>query len=170
MVQTKRKIDRLIVHCSATPEGRNDTVADIRRMHVQVNGWKDVGYHYIIHLDGTIHKGRDESVVGAHTKSYNANSIGVCYIGGVDKQMKPKDTRTPEQKKALLKILRELKYRYPDATIHGHREFANKACPSFDAKSEYSDLAGKPSKEDRPKSLWERLRDWLNGGEKGATA
>ena len=135
-----RDIDKIIVHCSATPEGRHTTVEEIKQWHLQ-RGWKDIGYHYIIYLDGTIHRGRPESVVGAHCSGYNKNSIGVCYIGGVAKDGKtPKDTRTEGQKRALREILNRLKRDYPKATIHGHNEFANKACPSFNVKEEYKNL------------------------------
>lgn len=135
-----RDIDKIIVHCSATPEGRHTTVEEIRQWHLQ-RGWKDIGYHYVIYLDGTIHKGRPEEVVGAHCSGYNKNSIGVCYIGGVDKDGKtPKDTRTEGQKRALREILNRLKRDYPKATLHGHNEFANKACPSFNVKEEYKNL------------------------------
>lgn len=135
-----RKINKIIVHCSATPEGKDFTAADIDRWHRQ-RGWRCIGYHYVIELDGSIHKGRDESVIGAHCSGQNANSIGVCYVGGVAKDGKtPKDTRTDAQKHSLLELLKELKAKYPNATIHGHREFAAKACPSFDAKSEYKDI------------------------------
>lgn len=135
-----RKINKLIVHCTATPEGRNVTVEEIDKWHKQL-GWKGIGYHYIIYLDGTIHKGRDEEKVGAHCAGYNANSIGICYVGGVLKDGKtPKDTRTEAQKQSMIKLLKELKSKYPNATIHGHREFAAKACPCFDAKNEYKDL------------------------------
>lgn len=135
-----RDIDKIIVHCSATPEGRHTTVEEIRQWHLQ-RGWKDIGYHYVIYLDGTIHRGRPESVVGAHCSGYNKNSIGVCYIGGVDKDGKtPKDTRTEGQKRALREILNRLKRDYPKATLHGHNEFANKACPSFNVKEEYKNL------------------------------
>jgi len=170
MGQTKRKIDKLIVHCSATPEGRNNTIDDIQRWH-KAQGWREVGYHYVIHLDGSIHKGRDEAVVGAHVRSHNKYSIGICYIGGMNaSNTAPKDTRTPEQKKALRQLLLELKGRYPDATIHGHCEFANKACPSFDAATEYAELVlPEPPKETKPKSFWERLIEWLKGGKKEVT-
>ena len=80
-----RKINKLIVHCSATPEGKDIKTETIRDWHVSGNHWKDIGYHYVIELDGSIHKGRDESVIGAHCSGQNANSIGICYIGGVDK-------------------------------------------------------------------------------------
>lgn len=136
-----RKITKIIVHCSATPEGKDIKTETIRDWHVNSNHWKDIGYHYVIELDGSIHKGRDESAVGAHCSGQNANSIGVCYVGGVAKDGKtPKDTRTEAQKQSLIELLKRLKEKYPNATIHGHREFAAKACPSFDAKYEYKDL------------------------------
>lgn len=136
-----RNINKIIVHCSATPEGKDIKTETIRGWHIKGNGWNDIGYHYVIELDGSVHKGRDESKVGAHCQGYNFNSIGVCYVGGVAKDGKtPKDTRTEKQKESLLALLKELKAKYPRATIHGHREFAAKACPSFDAKSEYKDL------------------------------
>lgn len=135
-----RNIDKIIVHCSATPEGRPTTVKDIDTWH-KASGWKEIGYHYVIYLDGSIHKGRSEEQIGAHCYGQNAKSIGVCYIGGLAKNSKvPKDTRTPEQKAALLELLKELKAKYPTATIHGHNEFANKDCPCFDVKTEYKNL------------------------------
>ena len=135
-----RKIDKIIVHCSATPEGKDYSVDTIRKWHLQ-RGFSDIGYHYIIYRDGSIHTGRDESVIGAHCKGHNSNSIGVCYIGGCASDGKtPKDTRTSEQRQSLLNLLKELKVKYPKASIHGHRDFANKACPSFDATKEYSSI------------------------------
>lgn len=134
-----RDIKEIIVHCSATPEGRNYTVEEIDRWHKN-RGWSGIGYHYVIYLDGSIHKGRDIEKVGAHCTNHNKNSIGVCYIGGCDKDMNPKDTRTQEQRDALIEILTRLKKRYPDAKIYGHRDFANKACPSFDATTEYAEI------------------------------
>lgn len=142
-----RKIDKIIVHCSATPEGKDVKTETIKDWHVNGNHWKDIGYHYVIELDGSIHKGRDESVIGSHCKGQNANSIGICYVGGCDAhrrlpngQLSPKDTRTKAQKQSLIELLKKLKAKYPNATIHGHNEFAAKACPSFDAKNEYKDL------------------------------
>lgn len=135
-----RKITTLIVHCSATAEGKDFTVADITRWHKQ-RGFRTIGYHYVIYRDGTVHAGRPEAEIGAHVSGHNANSIGICYIGGLATDNKtPKDTRTEAQKAALRALLTKLKAKYPAATIHGHREYAAKACPSFDAKTEYSDL------------------------------
>lgn len=135
-----RKINEIIVHCSATPEGRDYTVEDIDRWH-RKRGFVCIGYHYVIYRDGTIHAGRDVARVGAHCKGHNSRSIGICYIGGMDAQNRhPKDTRTDEQKKSLLSLLKHLRRQYPGAAIHGHRDFANKACPSFDATAEYANI------------------------------
>jgi N-acetylmuramoyl-L-alanine amidase len=104
-------------------------------------GFSDIGYHYVIYRDGSIHQGRSEDKIGAHCTNHNSISIGVCYIGGMDADNKnAKDTRTDAQKASLIELLKELKAKYPKATIHGHREFANKACPSFDALKEYADI------------------------------
>lgn len=136
----KRTIKELIVHCSATPEGKDYSVDTIRQWHLQ-RGFSDIGYHYVIYRDGSIHIGRDESIIGAHCTGHNTNSIGVCYIGGCASDGKtPKDTRTTEQKQSLVKLLKELKTKYPQASIHGHRDFSSKACPSFDATKEYSSI------------------------------
>lgn len=131
-----RKITKIILHCSATPEGRDYTVADIDRWHKQ-RGWQSIGYHYVVYRDGSVHPGRPVEQIGAHTSGHNANSIGVCYIGGVAADGKtPKDTRTPAQRAALRDLVELLRAEYPNATIHGHREFANKACPSFNVKTD----------------------------------
>ena len=134
-----RAIKKIIVHCADTPEGRDDRAADIRRWH-KAQGWNDIGYHYVVDLDGTIEPGRPIEKAGAHCTGHNADSIGVCYIGGCDKKMQPKDTRTDAQKASLLLLLKYLVAKYPGVTIYGHRNFANKSCPSFDAKKEYEEL------------------------------
>lgn len=132
-----RRIDWIIVHCTATFEGKNFTVEDVRAWHKK-QGWNDIGYHYLIYLDGSIHPGRAEEVVGAHCYGKNKYSIGVCYVGGLERgTRRAKDTRTPAQKESLIRLLRELKRKYPSAKIVGHRDLANRACPCFDAKSEY---------------------------------
>jgi N-acetylmuramoyl-L-alanine amidase len=133
-----RKINKIIVHCSATREGQHIDVDTIRDWHVNGRGWSDIGYHYVIYLDGTVHAGRPVERSGAHTKGQNSNSIGICYIGGVETDGKtPKDTRTPEQKAALDNLLFILTDIFANTTIHGHNEFAAKACPSFDVQAEY---------------------------------
>ena len=136
-----RRIDKIILHCSATPEGKDYTVAQIRQWHL-ARGFFDVGYHFMIYRDGSVHRGRPENQVGAHTTGYNPHSIGICYIGGcaATKNAKgeypPKDTRTPAQRAALVRLVAEMRKKYPGATVHGHNEFANKACPSFNVQKE----------------------------------
>lgn len=142
MKKSTRQIKYLVVHCSATPEGRNHTAKDIDIWHRQ-RGFDGIGYNYIIRLDGTVEEGRDVNKIPSHVKGYNKESIGICYIGGIDKNtLQPKDTRTPAQKEALKKLLIELKKMYPQAEILGHRDFPNvaKACPCFNAKIEYKNL------------------------------
>ena len=85
----------------------------------------------MIRLDGSIENGRPESEIGAHCRGHNTESIGICYIGGVDRHGCPEDTRTEAQKISLRKLVELLQSRYPGATVHGHNEFAAKACPSF---------------------------------------
>ena len=129
-----RKIDKIILHCAATPEGKDYTVAQIDGWH-RARGFKSIGYHYVICRDGSIHSGRSLSEAGAHCSGQNANSIGVCYIGGCAADGKtPSDTRTPAQRASLASLVKELLRQYPGATVHGHNEFANKACPSFNVK------------------------------------
>ena len=147
--KSKRRIDEIIVHCTATPEGQPRTVEQIRANHVAPvseggRGWSDIAYNYVVYLDGTVHEGRNVDVSGAHCKNHNANSIGIVYVGGVEndpkkayKDLKAKDTRTAAQKASLLSLLVDLRKLYPNARIIGHRDVASKACPSFDAKTEY---------------------------------
>lgn len=140
--RSKRQIKEIIIHCSATPEGKNYTVDDIRRWHKQ-QGWSDIGYHYVIGRHGELWEGRDVDVQGAHCAEggHNRYSIGVCYIGGVARDGKtPKDTRTLQQKAVMLQLLTDLKKLYPQAKIYGHRDFSSKACPSFDARTEYRNI------------------------------
>ena len=140
-----RNIREIIVHYSATPQGENFTVEQIRQMHL-ARGFSDIGYHWYIDHDGNLFKGRDENLAGAHTIGHNSISIGICYCGGCPSRSVKNwknigmDTRSEKQKSALLNLLKDLKKRYPNATIHGHNEFANKPCPGFDARKEYQNL------------------------------
>jgi len=136
-----RKINKIILHCAATPEGREVSLDTIRKWHLQ-RGFNDIGYHYVINIDGKISVGRDINRIGAHCSGQNRGSIGICYVGGMSKDMKKaKDTRTQAQKDSLIKLMHELIYKYnKDMTIHGHNEYANKACPSFNVQEEYANL------------------------------
>lgn len=131
-----RQINKIIVHCTATREGAPVSLDTVRRWHLE-RGWSDIGYHYLILLDGTIERGRPEEKQGAHVRGHNRDSIGVSYVGGVDRNLKAKDTRTQDQKDSLHNLLSNLMASYEDATLHGHNEFSNKACPSFDVSKEY---------------------------------
>lgn len=151
--KSRRIIKDLVIHCTASPEGRDLTVQDIRNMHLK-NGWSDIGYHYVIDLNGNIHNGRDVDMIGAHVSGHNSHSIGIVYVGGLGSNGKGKDTRTPKQKEALVKLLLELREFYPTARICGHRDFSKdlnnngiiepnewiKECPSFEARTEYKDI------------------------------
>ena len=147
--KSKRVITELIVHCTATPEGRPYSIEQCRRDH-KAQGWSDIGYHYFIDLDGKVYNGRDVDLVGAHCAAggHNQHSIGICYVGGLENRpntlysmLKAKDTRTDRQKAALFSLLLDLKTLYPNAGIYGHCDFEpKKDCPSFDAKTEYKRL------------------------------
>lgn len=134
-----RKINKIIIHCTATKEGHEVTAKQIDAWH-KARGWSGIGYHYVVGLDGKVESGRSIEEVGAHTKGHNRNSIGVCYVGGLDADGHPKDTRTEEQEDSLITLIEDLKERFPGATVHGHNEFSSKACPCFDAKEEYKDI------------------------------
>ena len=136
-----RNIKYIVIHCAATKEGQSIDIKDVDNWH-KARGWKGVGYHYFIKLTGVVQLGRDISQVGSHVAEYNSHSIGICYCGGCDSNGTPKDTRTQEQKMSLISIILDLKKRFPNAIVQGHRDFPNvhKACPSFDAKSEYKNI------------------------------
>lgn len=149
-----RTINLIVVHCTATVEGRDHDIDDVTKWH-KAKGFRTVGYHLLVKLDGTVQNGRAENQVGAHAEGFNQNSIGVCYVGGLSRtDGGPKDTRTPAQKQALESLLRNLKRRYPKARIVGHRDLSPdkdgdgtverhewmKACPSFNAAEEYAGL------------------------------
>ena len=136
-----RKITLIIIHCSATPEGRNLDFETCRHDHIHHRGFKDIGYHFDITRDGGIHRGRSLERIGAHCKNHNRHSVGICYEGGLSAGGIPADTRTLEQKAALLALLRELRAVLPEAIIVGHRDLNPlKGCPCFDAVKEYGRL------------------------------
>lgn len=145
-----RKIDYIVIHCSATRNDRNYTPEQLEADH-KARGFNSAGYNFYITKDGTVHAMRPLEQIPAHCKGYNANSIGICYEGGLNSLGSPCDTRTPTQKDALLGLLLDLVCDYPDAKIVGHRDLSpdlngdgeitpnewTKVCPCFNAKEEY---------------------------------
>ena len=144
---SKRNIKEIILHCSANPEGQDVKAAAIKNYHVNTLHWKDIGYNFVIDLDGTIEIGRNLDIAGAHTTNHNSISIGICYIGGLAnisgvayKDLPAKDTRTPAQKIAMYELVHDLLLLYPNAKVYGHYQFERKDCPSFkieDFQKEY---------------------------------
>lgn len=135
----KRKINKIIIHCSATPPTMDVDANTVDRWHKE-RGWSGIGYHFFIKRDGQIEIGRPLEIQGAHTSGHNKNSIGVCYAGGVDSEMCSEDNRTSKQIASLISLLRLLKNIFPESKIHSHSDFSPKDCPSFDATKEYSGL------------------------------
>lgn len=140
-----RKIDLIVIHCTATLAGKPFTRDDIDAMHRR-QGWSGIGYHYLVELDGHVAIGRDISKAGAHVRGHNRNSVAICYVGGIGASGKAEDTRTTAQKEALEKKVRELLAAYPSARVRGHRDLSPdldgdgkvephewlKMCPCFD--------------------------------------
>jgi N-acetylmuramoyl-L-alanine amidase len=142
-----RHVDTIIVHYSATPEGREVPVEEIRRWHVEERGWADIGYHYVVHLDGSVSTGRPEGVIGAHAAGHNRTSIGICYVGGL-RDGQSADTRTPEQTRALREIIADIRSRHGEGVrLAGHRDVGATECPGFDVAT--SDLV-RDMYEERP--------------------
>lgn len=151
----RTRTDYIVVHCTATPEGRPFSLEQIRAMH-KARGFSDIGYNEVILLDGTLHPGRAGGVnaVGAHVQGYNSRAFGISYVGGLDKSGKAKDTRTDQQKATLLKRLKQLSALYPKALIVGHRDLSPdrnhdgvitpdewiKECPCFSVADTYGPL------------------------------
>lgn len=126
-----REINEIIVHCTATESGVDYSAKDIDQMH-RARGFKQIGYHFLIRLDGTIENGRDVSLIGAHCKGHNRHSIGVAYVGGL-LCGRPKNTMSAAQMETLIHLLRLLLAMYPTIRkVSGHNQYSNKACPCFD--------------------------------------
>ena len=140
-MKSMRPINYIIIHCTATQP--DVTIESIKRYWKENLKWKNPGYHYMIKADGEIVNTLPIDQVSNGVAGWNSQIINISYIGGIDKSNHPKDTRTQEQKKSIVKLLRELKSKFPKARIQGHRDFPNvhKACPSFDAKKEYAGLS-----------------------------
>ena len=131
-----RKIDEIIIHCSATEAGKDFKAKDIDKWH-KAKGWNGIGYHFVIDLDGTVEAGRPVEKQGAHCLDHNATTIGICYIGGLVNK-KPTDTRTDAQRQSLRNLVAALRHCYPTIVkVSGHNQYANKACPCFDVTREF---------------------------------
>jgi len=131
-----RAINRIIIHCAATKPGMDIGVKEIRKWHVEGNRWNDVGYHYVIRRNGDIEKGRNDAISGAHVAGHNADSIGICLVGGIDDAGKPASNFARAQWAALEHLVKELMALYPGAAVSGHNDWTTaKACPSFNAKA-----------------------------------
>lgn len=128
-----RRITKVIIHCAATKPSMDIGASDIKKWHLD-RGWKDIGYHYVIRRNGDIENGIAVALAGSHTKGHNANSIGICLVGGINDKGEPESNFTKAQWATLERLVRILKVDFPHATVHGHREFAAKACPSFDVQ------------------------------------
>ena len=150
-MKRKANIDTIMIHCTATPPRREVSVAELDRWHkaerfepyVKPDGTKVyAGYHLLVHLDGSYERIRPDDQRGQHCPQQDMNNraVAICYVGGVDINNKPCDTRTDAQKQTLLSLVRTMKARYPNAQVIGHRDIAPKACPSFNAKYEYREI------------------------------
>lgn len=130
-----RSIDLLVIHCSASPITMDIGVKEIREWHTSSpRNWSDIGYHFVIRLNGELEKGRPLYRSGAHARGYNKNSVGICVVGGVDKDIKPENTMNKLQEKTLIDLIEELNWFFSDLEIKGHNELSSKACPSFDVQ------------------------------------
>jgi N-acetylmuramoyl-L-alanine amidase len=136
----RRSTDYIVIHCSDTYETMDIDAATIRRWHVEERGWSDIGYHKVILRDGTIEQGRPDTDSGAHAKNYNSKSIAVCMVGGRNDDDQAEDNFTDAQWQSLQEIVIDLRTRWPNATVLGHRDLdgVTKECPSFDVASKLS--------------------------------
>ena len=140
-MSTRYTTDFIVVHCSATKPSQDIDAAEIRKWHVEGNGWADIGYHQVIRRSGVIELGRPLHVSGAHAKNYNSRSVGVCLVGGIDDNGDPADNFTLQQMESLEITLHYWTRLYPTAEVLGHRDLpgVSKACPSFDVRNWWSD-------------------------------
>ena len=146
-----RTITLIIIHCSATPEGKSLSAEACRQDHILHRRFRDIGYHFYITRDGEIYQGRPLEKVGAHCRNHNSHSIGICYEGGLDARGNPKDTRTPEQRSALHLLVYQLLQQFRNARVCGHRDLSPdldgdgtvepwewvKQCPCFEVSKEF---------------------------------
>ena len=130
-----REINKLIVHCSATKPSMDIGVEEIRRWHVEDNGWSDIGYHAVIRRSGDPEHGRRIESIGAHAQGYNLDSIGVCLVGGIDEDGNSSCNFTSNQYEALSCFISTCKDAWPEIKVIGHNQISDKDCPCFDVES-----------------------------------
>ena len=135
-----RKIEEIIIHCSATRPDQHIGVEEIRKWHVEERGWLDCAYHYVIKRNGVIERGRDIGIAGAHTLGHNSKSIGICVIGGVDDHNNASANYTSAQWSSLHSLVDFLTITFEDAEVLGHNDLSKKDCPCFDVKQWWYDL------------------------------
>lgn len=134
-MKTREYTDKVIIHCSYTKPDMNWGVEEIRRVHVDENGWSAIGYHYIIKRNGQVDRGRPHDAVGAHCRGENSHSIGICLIGGMAPDGSPAFNYTKVQMNSLNVKIAELRKQYPEAGFFGHSDFSDKSCPVFDIQA-----------------------------------
>ena len=133
-MEPRKSTDYIVIHCAATKASMDIGLTEIRKWHVQDNGWRDVGYHYIIRRNGEVELGRSIRDTGAHAAGYNHKSVSVCMVGGMAEDNSAEANFTPQQWTALLDLIKQLKIQYPEADVIGHNEISQKECPSFDVQ------------------------------------
>ena len=133
-MEPRKSTDYIVIHCAATKASMDIGLTEIRKWHVQDNGWRDVGYHYIIRRNGEVELGRSIRDTGAHAAGYNHKSVSVCMVGGMAEDNSAENNFTAQQWTALLDLVKQLKSNYPDADVIGHNEISEKECPSFDVQ------------------------------------
>lgn len=158
-------IKYIVLHYSATYPDQDLGEPDIRKMHL-ARGFSTTGYHYVIKRDGTVQKGRADSVTGAHVKGYNTGSLGICCIGGIERSTGPNvgvDNRTDAQKAATIKLVKELLAKHPAAQVVGHRDLGPTQCPGFDVRPWWASVqAAPPTPEPDINALLIAIRDMIN--------
>ena len=133
-MEPRKSTDYIVIHCAATKASMDIGLTEIRKWHVQDNGWRDVGYHYIIRRNGEVELGRSNGDTGAHASGYNHKSVSLCMVGGMAEDNSAENNFTAQQWTALLDLVKQLKSNYPEADVIGHNEISEKECPSFDVQ------------------------------------
>ena len=133
-MEPRNRTDYIVIHCAATKASMDIGLTEIRKWHVKDNGWRDVGYHYIVRRNGEVELGRSQRDTGAHASGYNHKSIGICMVGGMADDNSAENNFTDKQWTALLDLVKQKLVDYPNANVIGHNEISKKDCPSFDVQ------------------------------------